>query len=1321
MLKHTLTRKRKMRCDGAKPACQQCVRAKKIDGCQYDDGKGKTRTQLLRENIERLERRIRELEDPEYTSPSVTLHDPHFHRRSESSSSSLTGSPGSTGLSAPHSPLPPSATSSPQHSWIQCAPSPSPTPFSEAFHVEQQPTVDLALMLLDIFSSHRHQCLLGLHMGRLRDSLTRPATEQHHPCLTNAIFLWACYISRPGPLSEHESHYLNRSLEGLSEALQYNNRVLDVIQASCLLSVYFLSNGRALEGSYHAAAAASLTLQCGLHGAIMNRSVFESTGVMAPLKLDPAKDAVEQGERILTFWQVFVLDRCWSAVLQKPATMPDGPEGCLSIVMPWPQGMEEYESGQINDFHSFSTTRTFFDGQLSNLGGGFSPLALKIKASSLFHHAHHLASNWDQPLSLSNAFMDDFQTLEHTIARFLSTLMPIHQLDPTMPDDKHAYIAIHTLAHVAIIHLYYPFGHEDPAAYEKCLQAARCCVSIIKHLAEADYNFLDPILGPCWTSAMDTLIRELNLVETSWPIVSSAEVRNEIGTLLYAMTSLGDVEPSTLSDPRIPSPASLPVQPSRPTYERRSLSCSTNNRTSSINTLPRTSVSTRLSTGSLSSSVRQWSLFGQLMENEGQLRGSGAVPPESRQTSLDRQSRRPWALSIVQSPVEELSSDVSFAQFPTPVADPPQAGSVQDAYSEQQSATDEEVSSEGSEEMTTTATRVSRTAITRWIPARVPTIPLLWKNMLKCSVAYFIGSLFTFHPSLSRFFGDLTSYGSGGGGPYPSAHLIATIAVYYNPAKTIGGMFEADSFCMVAWLYSALMSLSGLSLFWWLDVKPGLELLADFVLIIWVGLTIWGLTWMKVWMAKPTFNSACSMSATVLFVVMVREGTWETLLSVSSIVLMGTAISNLVCFSLWPQSATYNLQINMTKTLDSFSTLLGMITSSFLLEEPIRKPSHEKMQRAVEAHQSSFTSLKKSLAEARSEWFGILGEHERLLSKQAYGDAVDSLTRLAQHLNGLRSGTRLQYELSTAQRDGKIVIRRLSEEERDGHATPGLKGKTRYSLASHSDDLEEALLHAAAEMFGDLLDDVGPPLKALSNACTSCLKRLREAFVNTQNTEEYKMMQPQDFHKIMDGIDRALSTFASTSNDAVLRLYRRSNFASESTQQSTHSSLEDNNPILAESEHEHIFLVYFFIFTLQEFAGELMSLTDAMRRIYAVELARFSRQNWFRRYLINGPKSLLSYIRTLRERRRSEKAKGAGLRRISTYFNADERHPKVSFPKIRPHAPNTLQTPDRSNLTFVERFLRSLWDLGDQLRDRNINYAFKVGMSTALLACTCIF
>jgi hypothetical protein len=106
-------RKRKMRCDGIKPACQQCIRSKKGNVCEYDDGKGKTRTQLLREHIVRLEQRIRELEDPDYVSPAVTLYDPHVHSRSGSSSSSF-GSPGSVYLSASRSPFPSESPTSPE-------------------------------------------------------------------------------------------------------------------------------------------------------------------------------------------------------------------------------------------------------------------------------------------------------------------------------------------------------------------------------------------------------------------------------------------------------------------------------------------------------------------------------------------------------------------------------------------------------------------------------------------------------------------------------------------------------------------------------------------------------------------------------------------------------------------------------------------------------------------------------------------------------------------------------------------------------------------------------------------------------------------------------------------------------------------------------------------------------------------------------------------------------------------------------------------------------------------------------------------------------
>jgi hypothetical protein len=58
---------------------------------------------------------------------------------------------------------------------------------------------------------------------------------------------------------------------------------------------------------------------------------------------------------------------------------------------------------------------------------------------------------------------------------------------------------------------------------------------------------------------------------------------------------------------------------------------------------------------------------------------------------------------------------------------------------------------------------------------------------------------------------------------------------------------------------------------------------------------------------------------------------------------------------------------------------------------------------------------------------------------------------------------------------------------------------------------------------------------------------------------------------------------------------------------------------------------------------------------------------------------------------------------------------------VQPHAPDTLQTPARVNLTFLGRIKQSLWAIGDRLKERNLKYAFKAGMATALLAAPAFF
>jgi hypothetical protein len=199
------------------------------------------------------------------------------------------------------------------------------------------------------------------------------------------------------------------------------------------------------------------------------------------------------------------------------------------------------------------------------------------------------------------------------------------------------------------------------------------------------------------------------------------------------------------------------------------------------------------------------------------------------------------------------------------------------------------------------------------------------------------------------------------------------------------------------------------------------------------------------------------------------------LFQVSTIVLCGSVTSNIVCYLVWPQTAISNLRLSMTTTLESFSTILPMLTSTFLLER--ESGSHitdmEKIQRAVENHQNSFTSLRKNLTEAKSEWvltraatetsypFGISGGN--LSGRESYEAAVDCLNRLGQHLNGLRSSTRLQCDLTKAR-------------------TKYHSGKKQAggNDSEVSDDDEPALLQAATAIFEDLMEELESPLRALS-------------------------------------------------------------------------------------------------------------------------------------------------------------------------------------------------------------------------------------------------
>ena len=78
--------------------------------------------------------------------------------------------------------------------------------------------------------------------------------------------------------------------------------------------------------------------------------------------------------------------------------------------------------------------------------------------------------------------------------------------------------------------------------------------------------------------------------------------------------------------------------------------------------------------------------------------------------------------------------------------------------------------------------------------------------------------------------------------------------MYFNPAKTLGAMVEADVFCMMGLVFATFVSLSSMSVYWFFELQPGWEWLADVLVLFMIGLGMSFVAWMKVWMAKPTFN-----------------------------------------------------------------------------------------------------------------------------------------------------------------------------------------------------------------------------------------------------------------------------------------------------------------------------------------------------------------------------------------------------------------------------------------------------------------------------------
>ncbi|KAJ7118890.1 hypothetical protein C8R44DRAFT_789556 [Mycena epipterygia] len=588
-------RKRKLKCDGTRPVCTQCIKMNRDEECEYDDKKQKSRTQKLKEKLSVLEQRLRELESEsggatspsssessslglpltQHSSPEIAALPSVFNNGStygspsiiplldtdclgnldslfekytwsgSSSSSSLQG--GASGYGTPSLELDatliaddPDQTVHPflEMSPFSSLPSSSEFPYMPQWNPQDPLPYENKKILLDIFLAHRHQCWFDGQVERF--SLSNAAHQfgaEPHPALMNAIYLLACHFARSPYCSEIESVFFTRALHEITVALDNSDRLVDVVQASCLLAVYLYINCRALEGYCHSFSAARLAVGLGLHQLrpLSDDPHLAYSEEITPIPIPPARDRAEVGDRIAAFWQVFMVDRCWSVASGLPIALPDGDCPQVRIKTPWPttSGVLEHDMPIISETNTISG---LFEPQpmLSLETDAMFMPALRAKAATLYERTYRLASTTKK----NDAYWADHHSAGLALQRFALNL-PVfvgyeawRTQTPLIDVDL---FAVHTMMHVATLHLY------KDALGRETLHAGNSVLALIRQLNDGDYEYLDPILSACWSTVARTYVRMMGIagqqIEAT-TMYTIGVIEQELEIILNAMKTL---------------------------------------------------------------------------------------------------------------------------------------------------------------------------------------------------------------------------------------------------------------------------------------------------------------------------------------------------------------------------------------------------------------------------------------------------------------------------------------------------------------------------------------------------------------------------------------------------------------------------------------------------------------------------------------------------------------------------------------------------------------------------------------------------------------
>lgn len=276
-------------------------------------------------------------------------------------------------------------------------------------------------------------------------------------------------------------------------------------------------------------------------------------------------------------------------------------------------------------------------------------------------------------------------------------------------------------------------------------------------------------------------------------------------------------------------------------------------------------------------------------------------------------------------------------------------------------------------------------------------------GVLKCGLAYLLGSLATFIPAISSLLGH-----------QDGKHMVATVTVYFHPARSQGSMFRALICALLAFCYSAFLSITSMlveTLFQDTFKMPAVG--HAVVLIVFCGGGLGFVGWTKQRLGDPLVNVACSLTALSTITVLTKEGAVQSgdislgkIFQVLKMVLMGVMASMAVSFLIFPISARRKLRANLVTVTDTLAVMLAHITESFLSgsEEDLMSTEFKD---AEAKHRKAYSQLDNLVKEAKLEHYVAGTEKEYRLEKKLVRWVQD----ITHNMGGLRSAAALQFSL----------------------------------------------------------------------------------------------------------------------------------------------------------------------------------------------------------------------------------------------------------------------------------------------------------------------